>query len=118
MMIFFTTIVFIAQIVILVNIVTFLLKSDKKVCVLTEQINKRHVKLKWRMGAIVEITQGINDIFPIILRKIEKTKLNFLLRILNEMLQGTILLFFKPKYKKILLGLKTGIGVTKKLLKI
>ena len=117
-MIFLTTLVFIAQIIIAVNLLTFLIKTDKKVCLAQNKISKRQVMLKWRMKALVEISEGINEIIPIMRRKAERAKLNFLIRILNESAQGTILLFFKPKYKKMLIGVKTGIGVAKHLLKI
>ena len=118
MMIFLTTIVFIAQIIIAINLLTFLIKTDKKVCIAQKRISKRQVRLKWRMKALVEISEGINEVIPIMRRKAERAKLNFLIRILNESAQGTILLFFKPKYKKMLLGVKTGLGVAKHLLKI
>ena len=118
MMIFLTALVFIAQIVIVINLLTFLIKTDRRVCVAEKQLSKKRVKLKWRMGALVEISEGMNEIIPIMKRKAERTKINFLIRILNEAAQGTILLAFRPKYKKMLIGVKTGIGVARHLLKI
>lgn len=118
MMIFLTTVVFIAQIIIAINLITFLIKTDRKVCIAEKRVTKKRVKLKWRMGALVEISEGINEVIPIMKRKAEQTKMNFIIRILNESAQGAILLAFKPKYKKILLGVKTGVGVARHLLKI
>lgn len=117
-MIFFTGIVFIAELIILYSIIVFIINTDKKVCALTEHIEKRRMILKWRMSALTEISQGINEVFPIIVKKFKKTRKNIIIRSINEMVQGTILLLFKPKYKKFLIGMKTGIGVVRKLLKV
>lgn len=117
-MIYLIAIVFIAELIILYNIVLFLIKTDKKVCLATEHVNKRRMILKWRMASITEITEGLNEIAPILKRKFDKSKRNLIVKTLNETLQGIIFLFFKPKYKKALLGLKTGISMTRKLLKL
>lgn len=117
-MIYFIGIVFIAELIILYHIVLFLIRTDKKVCLATEHVNKRRMILKWRMRAITEITDGLNEIAPILERKFHKSKRNLIVRIANDALQGIILLFFKPKYKKALLGLKTGVNVTRKLLRL
>lgn len=117
-MIFFTGIVFIAELIILSTLIVFIVNTDRKVCALTEHIEKRRMILKWRMSALTEISQGINEILPNIIKKIKKSKRNLIVRSLSEMAQGTILLLFKPKYKKLLIGAKTGIGVVRKLLKV
>ena len=51
------------------------------------------------------------------MKKFIRKRNNVIVRTLNELLQGTVLLFFKPKYKKFLLGLKVGIGAIKDLSK-
>ena len=110
--------VFIAELIILYNVVLFLVRTDRQVCLLTTQIDEGRPKLEKRMTAITKISEGINEIFPIILNKLAKTRRNIIIRTLNELAQGMVLIFFKPKYKKILLGLKTGAGVIRKFLKI
>ncbi len=117
-MIFLIVIVFIAQLVILVNILTFLIKADKSVLLATDNIEKSRARLKWRMFAIKDITSGLNEIYPKLLIKMERKKRNMIIRTINEVLQSIILLFFKPKYKKMLMGLKIGVGVAKDLLKV
>ncbi len=117
-MIYFIGIIFIAELIILYHLVLFLIKTDKKVCLATEHVNKRRMILKWRMKAITEITDGLNEIAPILERKFRKSKRNLIVRFVSEGVQGIILLFFKPKYKKVLLGIKTGISMTRKLLKL
>ena len=117
-MIFLIATVFIAELIIICNIVQFIIKTDKAVCGLTAQVEKRRMILKWRMNALREIAEGFNEICPKLLVKFKKTKRNILVRAANELAQSIILLFFKPKYKKILLGTKTGIGMAKKLLRV
>ena len=112
------SIVFIAELIILYNVLLFLIRTDRQVCTITAQIDKNRTKLKWRMLKLVEISEGLNEIFPVMSKKLQKTGRNIAIRLLNHTFQGSILLFFKPKYKKMLIGLKTGIGVAKKLLKV
>ena len=117
-MIFFTGIVFIAELIIIYNIVVFLVNTDKKVCALTEHINKRRIILRWRMETITDITSGINEILPNIKKNLEKRRKKMILQWTNEIAQGIALLLFKPKYKKLLIGTRTGISLVRKLLKI
>ena len=117
-MIYLISIVFIAELIILYSIISFIIRTDRAVCLITEHVDKRRMILKWRMNALKEISEGFNEIFPKLVRKANKTKLNLIIRFLNQTVQSIILLFFKPKYKKMLLGLKTGIGMTRKLLKV
>ncbi len=111
-------IVFIAELIILYHLIMFLYNTDKAVCMLTEQIDKSRMKLKWRMTALTEISEGINEIIPNLIVKAKKTRKNLIIRFINQGLQSIILLFFKPKYKKFLLGMKTGMGVLRKLLRV
>lgn len=117
-MIYLISIVFIAELIILYHLASFLIKADKAVCIVTEHVNKRRMILKWRLLTIKDITEGINEIFPTLVKKAKKTKRNIIVSILTEILQSIILIFFKPKYKKMLLGAKTGIRVAKKILKV
>ncbi|MCR5266082.1 MAG: hypothetical protein K6E29_05750 [Cyanobacteria bacterium RUI128] len=117
-MIFFIAIVFISELIILFTVVNLILKTDRRVRVLTRYIDRKRARLKWNLMIIKEITEDICGIIPLFLKALEKTKMNIAIRILNEGLQGSVLLFFKPKYKKLLLAFKTGFGVSRKLLKI
>jgi len=116
-MIFLTAIVFIAEIIIVSHIIDFLVKFDKKVCMAADYVDRRRNILKWRMLALVDIATGINEISPKILKKLQKSKRNITFRLINECSQGLILLFFRPKYKKIILSIKALIGFGKKILK-
>jgi hypothetical protein len=112
------SVVFIAELIILYNVLLFLIQADRQVCALTTQIDKGRTKLKWNLCTIEEITEDINGFFPVVQRYFTKSKRNISIRLINELAQTIILFFFKPKYKKILLGLKTGIGVARKFLKV
>lgn len=116
-MIFFIIIVFISQIVLLTNIVVWIITTDKKVCILSEEIANNNVHLEKRLKAIKQITEDLHQIFPYLMKKFIRKRNNLIVRTLNELLQGTVLFFFKPKYKKFLLGLKVGIGAIKDLSK-
>ncbi|MCM1265745.1 MAG: hypothetical protein NC200_06055 [Candidatus Gastranaerophilales bacterium] len=116
-MIFLIATVFIAQIVILVNIVLWAISLDKKVRVLSAKIEQDNTKLEKRINAIKEISEGIKIILPHLIKKIVKKRNNIIFKILIELLQGSVLVFFKPKYKKLLLGIKLGLAVAKDLSK-
>lgn len=116
-MIFLIIIVFIAQIVLLTNIVVWIVTTDKKVCALSAQIEQNNILFEKRLKAITQITKDINQIFPYLMKKFMHKRNNLIIRALNESIQGIIFLFFKPKYKKFLVGLKIGIGAIKDLSK-
>lgn len=117
-MIFFTGVIFIAELIILYNLVVFIINTDRKVCALTEHVEKRRMILRWRMETLTEISQGINEIFPNLIKKLKKSKRNLIIRGAGDIAQSVMLLFFRPRYKKMLLGAKVGIGVVRKFLKI
>lgn len=116
-MIFLIIIVFIAQIVLLTNIVVWTIATSKKVRILSEEIANNNAHLEKRLKAIKQITEDLNQILPYLIKKFIRKRNNLIVRTLNELLQGTVLLFFKPKYKKFLVGLKIGIGAIKDLSK-
>ena len=116
-MIFFTALIFIAELIILYQLVVFLIKTDRAVCALAEHVDKRRNILKWRMTTLTEISVGINEILPNLLKKLKKSRRNLMFRLANEVAQGTILLFFRPKYKKIVLGIKSVVSIVRKTLK-
>ena len=117
-MIFFTGLIFIAELIILYSLVVFIVNTDKKVCALTEHVEKRRMILRWRMETLTEIAQGINEILPNIVKKLKKSRRNLIIRGVKDMTQSVMLLLFRPKYKKMLIGAKVGIGVVRKFLKI
>lgn len=116
-MIFLIATVFIAQIIIFVNIVTWAISLDNKVRVLSAKIEQDNEKLQKRFVAIREITEGLKEIIPSLDEKILKKRNHFILKWLKSILQGTVLVFFKPKYKKLFLGLKLGMTVARDLSK-
>jgi regulatory protein YycI of two-component signal transduction system YycFG len=116
-MIFLIITVFIAQLILLINIVCWIIAFDRKVSNFTEEVVKTNLKLECRIKKIREITEGINEIFPYVMKKLKRKRNNLIIRALNEFGQTSILLFFKPKYKKILVGLKLGLAVAKDLSK-
>jgi len=117
-MFYLIMIVFTAELIILYNVVLFLIRTDKQVCRVTAQIDRDRIKLAENMSAITDISDGLNEIIPVIRKKMRKTRMNIIIRLLNSTAQSMVLLFFKPKYKKILVGIKTGVGVARKFLKV
>lgn len=115
---FLIAIVFIAELIILWTLVSWIIRADKQVCAAIVSIDKGRTRLKWNLSMISEITSDINEVIPHILKGLQKTRRNIIIRLLNQGLQSIVLLFFKPKYKKLLLGYKTGIGIMRKLLKV
>ena len=117
-MFYLISIVFLAELIILFWLVGLILEFDKKVCAANEYVNKRRTLLKWRLETLKEITEGIRDIIPGIIEKSKKKKKMVILQQAKNVAEFVILLFFKPKYKKMLLGAKTGVRVAKKLLRV
>ena len=116
-MIFLIATVFIAQIIILVNIVTWVISLDAKVKLLSAKIEQDNDKFQRRIVAIREITEGLKEILPNMDKKFRKKRNRFIFKWLKTFLRGTVLIFFKPKYKKVLLGLDLGLTVAKDLSK-
>ena len=96
-MIFFIGIVFISELIILFTLINFLRRIDRKVRIITRLVDKKRMRLKWNLCTVKELTEDINEYFPMLAKTIERTKINFIIRILNQSAQGGILLFFKPK---------------------
>lgn len=116
-MTFLIAIVFIAQIIIFVNIVTWAVVLDNKVRVLSAKIEQDNEKLEKRFVAIREITEVINEIVASVEEKVVKKRNRYILKWLKTILQGTVLVFFKPKYRKIFLGVKLGMNLVRDLSK-
>ena len=118
-MFFLTLTVFIAQVIIVAALLNLIIKTDKKVLALTHDVDKKRVKLKWRLRAILEITEGVNEVvLPNIIKKMNAKRQNVALKILKEILQSSAILLVKKRHRKTLLGLKAGYFFGKGLLKI
>ena len=117
-MIYLISILFIAEVIILFEVVRFLIKIDKQVCLINAFINRRRILIRWRMETVKEITEGLNKIAPDIMERAKQKRTELLITQAKEIAEYVIILFFKPRYKKMLLSAKTGIRVAKKLLKI
>lgn len=116
-MIFLIITVFIAQLVILVNIVSWLYRADGRVRTLSAVIETENPKLEKCLKAINQITEDFIKITPLLDKKLIKTRNNFIIRAVLQFAQGGVLLFFKPKYKKLIIGAKLGFEVIKNLSK-
>lgn len=108
--------VFIAEIILFRSLLMTIMGADRYVCELCDTVEKRRTLIKWRLFILNDITSGLNEILPKVLAKAKKTKRNIILRYTNELLQVGALLFCKPKYKKLVLGLKTGINIVRRRL--
>lgn len=84
---------------------------------MSEVVVAENGKLERRLSGIRKICEGINEIFPYVAKKIIRKRNNVIIRVLNEGIQGLVLLFFRPRYKKIVLGIKLGYEVARDLSK-
>lgn len=116
-MIFLITIIFIAQLVLCANIVICLVAADNKVCALSEYAVDFNYKLKERLSAIRYKTNELNKAIADSDKNLIKARNNILANSLNKAVQSFILLFFKSKYKRILIGVKVISGIIKDLFK-
>jgi len=116
-MFFLITTVFIAQVVIVINILYFLINTDKKVLSLLKITEKNSTKLKWRIRLISEISDGINHtLIPKYIKNINIKREDITINLLRKVLQSGLIFSLKG-YRKIYLGLKIGYFFGKAFLK-
>ncbi len=116
-MIFFIATIFIAQLIIVWNIVFFLISVDNKVNVLITNVESYSEILPELLSTFREITSDINKMLPLLREKFIKHRNKFVMNEFKTVLESLALIMFKPQYKKLLVGIKIGTKLTKKLIK-
>lgn len=117
-MIFFIATIFIAQVIIIWNIVFFIISLDNKVIALSNDIESYSEILPDLMQTIREMTSDINTLLPDIYKSFVKKRNELVLNKLKSILESLAIVLLKPQYKKIFVGLKLGTKLTKKLIKL
>lgn len=117
-MIFFIATIFIAQVIIIWNIVFFIISLDNKVIALSNDIESYSEILPDLIQTIREMTSDINTMLPEIYKSFVKKRNELVLNKLKSILESLAIVLLKPKYKKIFVGLKLGTKLTKKLIKL
>lgn len=117
-MIFFIATIFIAQVIIIWNIVFFIISLDNKVIALSNDIESYSEILPDLMQTIREMTSDINTMLPEIYKSFVKKRNELVLNKLKSILESLAIVLLKPQYKKIFVGLKLGTKLTKKLIKL
>lgn len=69
------------------------------------------------MSTVREMTTDVKDMLPLIKEKFIKQRNKFVFRKIRSVAESIALIFFKPRYKKLLVGAKIGLKLTKKLIK-
>lgn len=116
-MIFFIATIFIAQIIIVWNIVFYLVALDNRINLLTLQFEGYAADLPELMSTVREMTSDVSKMLPLIKEKLVKQRNRFIIKELKNVAESFALILFKPKYKKLLVGVKIGLKLTKKLIK-
>ena len=117
-MIFFIATIFIAQVIIVWNIVFFIISLDNKVIALSNDIESYSEILPDLIQTIREMTSDINTMLPEIYKSFVKKRNELVLNELKSILESLAIVLLKPKYKKMFVGLKLGTKLTKKLIKL
>ena len=117
-MIFFIATIFIAQVIIIWNIVFFIISLDNKVIALSNDIESYSEILPDLMQTIREMTSDINTMLPEIYKSFVKKRNELVLNKLKSILESLAIVLLKPQYKKMFVGLKLGTKLTKKLIKL
>lgn len=117
-MIFFIATIFIAQVIIIWNIVFFIISLDNKVIALSNDIESYSEILPDLIQTIREMTSDINTMLPEIYKSFVKKRNELVLNKLKSILESLAIVLLKPQYKKIFVGLKLGTKLTKKLIKL
>lgn len=116
-MIFFIATIFIAQLIIVWNIVFYLVSLDNKINILILKFDSYSEDLPEMMTTIREMSSDVSKMLPLIKEKLIKRRNRFILKELKKIAEGVALIAFKPQYKKLLVGAKIGLKLTKKLIK-
>lgn len=116
-MIFFIATIFIAQIIIVWNIVFYLVALDNRINLLTLRFESYAEDLPEMMSTVREMTSDVSKMLPLIKEKLIKHRNRFIIKELKNVAESVALILFKPKYKKLLVGVKIGLKLTKKLIK-
>ena len=114
-MFFFTGLIFLAQVIITSFLIFVIVKYDKIILSLEKDIKKSRIKLIWRLRMLEDITRGFNDIIPYLKKKTGKLLLKIIKMQLKEATVYSVLIFIRPKYKKLLLLIKLISGITKEI---
>ncbi len=69
------------------------------------------------MSTIREMTSDVSKMLPLIKEKLIKHRNRFILKELKNVAESIALIAFKPQYRKLLVGAKIGLKLTKKLIK-
>lgn len=117
-MIFFIATIFIAQVIIVWNIVFFIISLDNKVIALSNDIESYSEILPDLIQTIREMTSDINTMIPEIYKSFVKKRNELVLNELKSILESLAIVLLKPQYKKMFVGLKLGTKLTKKLIKL
>lgn len=116
-MIFFIATIFISQIIIVWNLVFYLISVDKKVNALTLKVLSYNEVLPELVSTFREITEDVKNIVPLVTKKIVKRRNKIIFNELKTILESLALVFLKPKYKKLLVGVRVGSRLINKLKK-
>lgn len=116
-MIFFIATIFIAQIIIVWNIVFYLVALDNRINLLTLRFESYSEDLPEMMSTIREMTSDVSKMLPLIKEKLVKHRNRFIIKELKNVAESIALIAFKPQYRKLLVGAKIGLKLTKKLIK-
>ncbi len=116
-MIFFIATIFIAQVIIVWNIVFFIISLDNKVIALSNEVESYSEILPEMVQTIKEMTSDINTLLPDIYKSFVKKRNKLVLNKLKSIIESLAVILLKPQYRKIVVGLKIGTKLTKKLIK-
>lgn len=117
-MIFFITIIFIAQVIIVWNIANFLIVADTKINAAIIQTESYAQILPELMEILKEATSDIKYHTKAVIEDLKKHKNRFIIRKIRLLLESGLFVLLRPRYKKLVLGLRFGTKVTKKLVKV
>jgi len=117
-MIFFIATIFIAQVIIVWNIVFFIISLDNKVIALSNDVESYSEILPELVHTIREMTSDINTMLPEIYKSFVRKRNKLVLNKLKSIVESLTIILLKPQYRKLFVGLKLGTKLTKKLIKL
>lgn len=96
----FIAIIFIAELIIAFSLIYFIVKADKKVCLLTDTVIQSRGDIKSVLNNINTVIKGLKDKINAAIHFLVKKKQDYTMNIIKNILLYSLLFILKGKYKK------------------
>ncbi len=97
----FIAIIFIAELIIASNVISCIVKADKRICSLNEQIIQTMPKIQKGLSGLKDCVKCIKTTFDCAAGFVKKKQREFKMRIIKAIIIYALLLIMKSKFKRL-----------------